>query len=73
MKKAQLNIAWQWDCDYCGEENFERSFIPEVDPEKLKELNEECGNNENTLLCSFPFEVQCYYCGEIYDTEAPCL
>lgn len=70
MKTVHLNIAWMWDCDACGEENFERSFIPEVDPEAQKALVEECGQDEDAILCSFPFEVECYSCGERYETEA---
>lgn len=69
MKKIQLNIAWMWDCDNCGEENFERSFIPEGDPERLAELAEAVTNDPDAMLCAFPFEVKCWHCGEEYETE----
>lgn len=69
MKQIQLNIAWMWDCDECGEENFERSFIPESDSEDMADLLEECGQDEKALLCAFPFEVTCQRCGETFETE----
>jgi hypothetical protein len=69
MKKTQLNIAWMWDCDKCGEENFERGFIPEGDPERLAELAAETVDDPDPLLVAFPFEVVCWNCGEEYETE----
>lgn len=70
MKKTQLNIAWMWDCDKCGRENFERSFVPEVDPERVAKMAEEIDVEDGeTLLCAFPFEVVCPHCGEEYETE----
>ena len=69
MKKIQLNIAWMWDCDNCGEENFERGFIPEGDPERLAELAEQMVSDPEAMLVAFPFEVQCWHCGEEYETE----
>jgi hypothetical protein len=69
VSKAQLNIAWMWDCDNCGEENFERSYSPEIDPEDLAEIAVENGHDPDAMLCAFPFEVKCFNCGTEYDTE----
>jgi hypothetical protein len=69
MTTIQLNIAWMWDCDNCGEENFERGFIPEADPDALDEEQRDSGRGSEAMLCAFPFEVKCWNCGTEYETE----
>ncbi len=70
LPTVQLNIAWMWDCEECGRENFERTFLPEVDPERVAELADEIGEDSGeTLLCAFPFEVVCGHCGAEFETE----
>jgi hypothetical protein len=43
-----------WDCDECGEENFERGFIPEGDAQALEEVKRESGLEQETMLCAVP-------------------
>tara|TARA_R110000868_G_scaffold290125_1_gene550349 strand:- start:60 stop:281 length:222 start_codon:yes stop_codon:yes gene_type:complete len=69
LPTVQLNIAWMWDCEDCGRENFERTFVPEVNPERMAELAEEIGDDGETMLCAFPFEVVCEHCGSEFETE----
>lgn len=69
LPTVQLNIAWMWDCEDCGRENFERTFVPEVNPERMAELAEEIGDDGETMRCAFPFEVVCEHCGAEFETE----
>lgn len=69
--KAELHLAWMWDCDECGAENFERSFIPEMTEEHFEILMEDDEEEEIGLsrLQSFPSEVFCRGCGLRFETQ----
>lgn len=65
---VELHLAYRWDCDDCGGENFERArtltreeALNEVDPEALAEFS----GSDGVFLTS-PDEVVCRHCQRGY-------
>jgi DNA-directed RNA polymerase subunit RPC12/RpoP len=77
MDKSKVRIwtAYQWTCDDCGKDNFERAVTVELTPNDRQELAEDndCDPDEirNVELCSYPEEVTCQHCGSEFETENP--
>lgn len=70
MKKAELKVAYVYDCDECGTENFVRSVVYEFDDETAGEMKVDYGIEdwEEGEWCSIPDEVQCKFCKTKYKT-----
>ena len=65
VKKAvELHNGFFWDCDCCGEENFERALVPSI-PEDIIECTKAAHNipeDDGHLFFYLPSEVKCKYC-----------
>lgn len=70
-RKAELHLAYQWDCDECGVENFCRSIKYHRTPEDEEEIRERFGIEpwEEGEFRTRPTKVVCSACGTIYQTE----
>lgn len=55
MIEAELHLAYAWDCDGCGRENFERAMVVDDDEEEADVL--------------YPESVTCRHCGNIYSAR----
>jgi hypothetical protein len=64
---AELHIAYVWDCDACGRENFERAMVYEFSPEEIAEGEYETGN-----WMTHPDSVICRGCGAVFDAKHFC-
>lgn len=42
-QKVRIWTAYQWTCDDCGRDNFERAITCELTPDERKDLAEEHG------------------------------
>lgn len=71
MKTASLSLAYVWDCDDCGRENFVRSIVAEFSPEEMQELRDEHGVQpwEEGAFVTCPDTVKCGFCGAEFETE----
>lgn len=65
MKSIELHLAFVFDCDYCGRENFVRSVTGDFSEEELQELREEHGVEVYKLgeWHTRPGVVKCNFCG----------
>jgi hypothetical protein len=70
MKTTELFNAYFWDCDNCGNENFERAIRPEIDEDIMEALaaTHNVGDKEPHFLVSIPYQVECKSCKESYKT-----
>jgi ribosomal protein S27E len=77
---VELHPAWQWDCDACGREVFERTMTQQLTAEEVRELAERMGeevvgelppDDERGEVVHLPDEVECPHCGAIFATEIP--
>ena len=69
MARADLHPAWVWDCPDCGEENFARSMVYDMDSDEVQEMKEQHAieEDEHGFYQSCPEEVECYSCGAVFD------
>lgn len=76
--KVELSLAWVWDCDTCGRENFCRAEIAtreEVVTAIEEQLAEDGDELDPDLVdeipeCGLkPFEVTCKHCGAKFEVE----
>ena len=73
--KVELQGAYSWTCDSCGQENFEHGCTPELTAEDVAELNAEHGIEIDDVgkWMTMPSVVECKGCGEEFDTEDPMI
>ena len=71
MAIASLSIAYVWDCDDCGRENFVRCIAADFGEDELQELRDEHGVEawETGDFVTMPDKVTCKHCGAEFDTE----
>lgn len=72
MKKTRIWTAYQWTCDECGRDNFERAVQAELTPEDRKKIAEDQGIDLEAMSGDFvlaPEYVKCVHCGEEFETE----
>lgn len=71
MKTVEMRPAYEWTCEECGKDNYERSVIPELNDEDLQELKDEHGVNawEAGFFQSYPDYVVCGQCGVCFATK----
>jgi len=69
--KIELHMAYVWDCDSCGRENFCRGAVLEFSEEDRAELREEHGVEEweSGEWMSAPEEVTCQHCGKEFEVD----
>ena len=60
--KVELHIAFMWDCDVCGQENFERA----VEVEQTDDLPDQ-GEPGDWLIA--PTRVTCRACKTAFDSS----
>ena len=72
--KVEMRPAFEWTCDDCGRDNFERAMSIVATEEEIKEQSgvEEWdevpdGYGGNWLLC--PDDVTCSHCKATFETE----
>lgn len=72
MKPVELQQAFLWTCDNCGQDNFERAIACEISKEDAEELATRYETEEQMWLdggwVTRPETVQCGHCGEVYET-----
>ena len=68
-RKAELHIAYMFDCDECGAENFVRGVRVELSQNEM-EFVKDFHNivDEDCLLTQQPSEVTCKACGAHFYT-----
>lgn len=72
-KTVELHMAWSWDCDACGRENFTRGLRPEFTKEDVREIARDLGvkprDVDLTEFTGAPETVRCPHCGATFTTE----
>ena len=68
MKRVELLNAFKWSCEECGTRNYE-SAIHSEDPEFIREVYEETGRHEGSVLLA-PETVTCSNCDAVFETES---
>lgn len=70
-KQAMLYNGFFWDCDKCGQENFERAIVPEVDTDILEAVKElhNIDNKTSHIMFYSPDTVKCKSCHECYKAQ----
>ena len=69
--KVELHLAWMWDCEDCGRENFIRAVEmskEEIREEIESELEDEDIDNIDSVVDA-PEMVKCQFCGKEFETE----
>lgn len=72
MNKTRIWTAYQWTCDECGKDNFERAIAAELTPEERQEIADDQGLDLEYMRGDFvlaPEVVKCGHCGEQFETE----
>ena len=60
--RVEMRLAYVWDCEECGRENFERAVVYELSPEEKKELEGAGEIPETGNWMSHPEHVTCKHC-----------
>lgn len=72
---VELNVAYVWDCDACGRENFVRAVVVEMTEEDQVEQCVQYGGEpadwETGQWMTRPEEVTCQHCGATFPTTEP--
>lgn len=66
---VELRLAYAWDCDECGEENFERAVVYEVSPAEKAELAERGLPSDTGNWLTPPEHVTCRGCGAAFQAK----
>lgn len=69
MKTAELRDAFEWTCDNCGADQFERAIAAELTDEDAEQmgLDPDCVGH----LIAAPDQVTCRNCGQQFTTTHP--
>lgn len=71
--RVPMRQAYEWTCESCGRDSFERCVVQELTPDERRELERHNGIEPNELLkvdlVSYPDEVTCHHCGATFGTE----
>lgn len=68
---VELHLAYMWDCNSCGCENFVRAMVPSLSDEEIEELRDEHGVQpwETGKFTTAPSSVKCSHCGAEFETD----
>lgn len=70
MHKVELEIAFEWVCPNCQQQNFVSGVIAELDDETKAELSEEYpGDLKTGDFMVKPEEVVCDSCGHEFEVD----
>ena len=74
LSKIQLRPAFEWTCEKCGTDNFERAMIRECTPQEFAEAVESGDVDPDETSDSFemiamPIDVKCIRCSTEYEAE----
>lgn len=70
-RKVEIWTAYQWTCDECGQDNFERAVMCELTPfdrEMMAEENDLEPEDFEGEMVSYPNHVTCQHCKAEFDT-----
>ena len=68
---VEMKVAYVWDCESCGAENFERAVVYEFSPEEKAECAGESGDVPTTgHWMSHPTEVVCRQCHRKFHAQS---
>jgi hypothetical protein len=72
MRKLELHIAYTWDCESCGRENFCRAVRPSLAQDEIDEMRLEHGIEEEDQgeWMMAPATVTCEHCLANYEVES---
>jgi hypothetical protein len=59
---VEMSLAYVWNCETCGAENFERAVVYEFSPEELS-YSDESDPPETGDWMTHPDHVKCKACG----------
>lgn len=76
MKKVEIRPAYEWTCDNCGCDQFERAIIAELTPDEIREIQDQMDIDDPAEFESgqwqlAPVDVKCKNCGAEYETVDP--
>jgi uncharacterized Zn finger protein len=60
-KSVELILAFEFTCDTCGSTNYVSAVTASTEEMEMPE--------EEGYFVAQPNEVECYQCGEVYETE----
>ena len=60
---VEMHLAYAWDCENCGAENFERAVVHEFSPDERAELQELGEEPVTGNWMTHPDHVTCRQCG----------
>lgn len=72
--KVELHLAYFWNCDDCGAENFCRSMVAAMTPELRAEMAEcdiDVDEMEPGNWMTRPDKVTCSACGATFEATDP--
>ena len=68
---VEMHLAYVWDCENCGTENFERAIVYEFSPDELAEIadeeNPELSKTGNWM--THPARVKCKACNAEFEAR----
>lgn len=69
MRSVELRPAFEWTCEECGHDQFERGLVPEMSEEEADELRWDKGVDvdEEGHWMMAPTHVECSECGAEFD------
>jgi hypothetical protein len=68
-RQVEIRLAYAWDCEDCGRENFERAVVYELSPDERRELLEQGDSPETGNWLVPPERVKCHHCGSEFETK----
>ena len=75
---VELRPAHEWTCPECGRDQFERSYIPGLEPDEIPDIpmndadysvDDEDAEVRCGVFVFVPSVVQCAFCGEEFEAE----
>lgn len=69
MASVELRPAFEWTCEECGQDNFERGLCPDMSEEEASELRWQHGVDIEEQGCWMmaPTRVECSKCTAKFD------
>jgi rubredoxin len=61
---VELRPAYEWTCEGCGRDNFEKACVPCMSEEDVRSLKAEWGISDDGEFVQMPESVVCPHCGQ---------